>query len=985
MLYAVKALDRPTGILTDMPGRITSSAFIGRQVELESLLEVFGATLDGPAVVLLGGEAGIGKTRLVSEFAGHISEARVLVGACLELGEAVMPYLPLAGILRQLSRKVGPEETRRLYGAELTRFLPDQGSSSVDSGEREQSGLFEAVLALLGRLAETSSVVVVMEDLHWADRSTLDLLSFLARNLGSMRVMLVGTYRSDEMRRTHALRPVLAELSRLPLVQRIELQPMDEDEVLQLFTAIRGNQPQPEEAVSILTRSEGNPFYVEELVAAGDPARVGMPSSLRDILADRLDNLPESAKEVLRIAAAAGRRVDHRLLEVVAQLPEDDLQAGLRAAVDGEALVPDAESHGYRFRHALLQEAAHDQLLPGERTRLHRAFVNALQADPSLAAGGRAGVHAELAYHALAAHDVDLAFSSLVRAGQRARDLFAFAEARQHFERAAELRPQVGNQVLADAPPTWELLRNAALCARYSGDSRGAAVSHLRRAIGVLGEDNDPVSLGGLWAELSESYWMAGLSDEAAAASDRSVGVLGHTATRERAEALGWRSRLFMLLGRYHDAIPPGMEAVDLARRIDARRELSRALNSLGCSLALVGREEGLSMLREAIEVADRIDAATDALRGYNNLASCLRIPLDDLAQAVEVFSAGLDYASRKGVRGPIVDWIRLEGAEVLLRLGRWQDVARIVGQVRTGAASGATGRYHEIVLAIQQVTQGRYDEAEQHLQRADEIAPSIRDPQAIAPMIGVRMRLMLARNNFDTSEAIQRIEPMIADPIIYPVVPLIARVEAAAALLGHDRDARNRIARFVDQLRQVRDSAEGYLARNAGAWLSLTEAELSRARGEVAPELWREALLRIREMTYAEHELYAQLRLAEALAAGSETADAEVELVPAYQRARSLGAMPLVEEMETLARRARLKLPAMAPIAADVERGLTGREREVLVLVAQGRTNREIGENLFISEKTASVHVSNIMAKLGAANRTEAGAKARALGLDRL
>jgi len=166
---------------------------------------------------------------------------------------------------------------------------------------------------------------------------------------------------------------------------------------------------------------------------------------------------------------------------------------------------------------------------------------------------------------------------------------------------------------------------------------------------------------------------------------------------------------------------------------------------------------------------------------------------------------------------------------------------------------------------------------------------------------------------------------------------------------------------------------------------LSLTEAELSRARGEVAPELWREALLRIREMTYAEHELYAQLRLAEALAAGSETADAEVELVPAYQRARSLGAMPLVEEMETLARRARLKLPAMAPIAADVERGLTGREREVLVLVAQGRTNREIGENLFISEKTASVHVSNIMAKLGAANRTEAGAKARALGLDRL
>ena len=252
---------------------------VRRKDQLESLLEVFDATLTGPAVVLLGGEAGIGKTRLVSEFAGHLPEAQVLVGACLELGQAVMPYLPLAGILRELSRKIGPEVTQRLYGQELIRFLPDQGSPSADSGEREQSGLFEAVLALLGRLAETSPVVLVMEDLHWADRSTLDLLSFVARNLGSMRVMLVGTYRSDEMRRTHILRPVLAELSRLPLVLRIELHPMDEDEVLQLFTAIRGNQPPPEESVSILSRSEGNPFYVEELLAAGDPARSPRPNS----------------------------------------------------------------------------------------------------------------------------------------------------------------------------------------------------------------------------------------------------------------------------------------------------------------------------------------------------------------------------------------------------------------------------------------------------------------------------------------------------------------------------------------------------------------------------------------------------------------------------------------------------------------------------------------------------------------------------------
>ncbi len=509
------------------------------------------------------------------------------------------------------------------------------------------------------------------------------------------------------MRRTHSLRPVLAELTRLPLVERIELRPLDDGEVVQLFTAIRGSQPQPGEAFSIMTRSEGNPFYVEELLASGDATQAGMPSTLRDILAVRLDNLPESAKEVLRIAAAAGRRVDHRLLEGVAQLGEAELQAGLRAAVEGEALVPDTEGYGYRFRHALLQEAAHDQLLPGERTRLHRAFAEALKKDPSLAAGGSTGVDAELAYHALAAHDVDLAFSSLVLAGERARDLYAFAEAQQHFERAAELRGQVSDAVAAGAPPTWELLRNAAHCARYSGDIRAGAVPHLRRAIAVLGEDGDRVALGGLWAELSESLWMAGLGDEASAASDRSVEVLGNSTSRERAEALGWRSRLSMLLGRYRDAIPPGTEAVGLARTINASRELSRALNALGTSLTMVGNQEGLSMLREAFAIADGIGEATEAARAYNNLIASLRTPVNDLEQAEEVFLAVLDYTSRKDVRSPIVDWIRLEGAEVMQRLGRWREAAQIVSQVRSGAVMGIYGQYYEITLALQRAVQG--------------------------------------------------------------------------------------------------------------------------------------------------------------------------------------------------------------------------------------------------------------------------------------
>ena len=426
------------------------------------------------------------------------------------------------------------------------------------------------------------------EDLHWADRSTLDLLTFLARIWA--RSGSCSLEATDPMRcgvRTHFC-PVLAELTRLPLVARMELQPMDEGEVVQLVTAIRGNQPQPGEADSIIARSEGNPFYIEELLAAGDPAQAGMSSSLRDILAASLDDLPESAKEVLRIAAAAGRRVDHRLLEVVAQLSRGRVGRGTRAAVEGEALVPDADGYGYRFRHALLQEAAHDQLLPGERMRLHRAFAQVLLADPSLAAAGKRQRPCRARLSRLGRPRRRSGLFLPVLAGQRARDLLAFAEAQQHFERAVELRPRVNAEVSATAPPTWELLRNAALCARYSGDIRVGAISHLRRAIAVLGDDGDPTAQGGLWAELSESFWMAGLGDEAATASDRSIEVLGDSASRG-AEALAWRSRLFMLLGRYREAIAPGLDGVELARRIDARPELSQALNSVGVSLLMAG------------------------------------------------------------------------------------------------------------------------------------------------------------------------------------------------------------------------------------------------------------------------------------------------------------------------------------------------------------------------------------------------------------
>ncbi|RNM14069.1 helix-turn-helix transcriptional regulator [Nocardioides pocheonensis] len=958
-----------------MSQRVSAGVMVGREEPLRALAAGFDLARQGDGrLVVVGGEAGVGKTRLVGEFLDRADGAVRLQGGCLELGEAVMPLAPVAGILRQLARDLGDDRAADLAGPELAGFLPGRPQGASDPQWSGQLSMFESFRAVLERLSQDGPVVVAIEDLHWADRSTLDLVTWLARNLVGSRVLLVATYRSDEMRRSHPLRPVLAELGRLAHVERVELQPLTDQEVAELLTAIHGRPVPPEIVSQVADRSEGNPFFAEELFAACDDERV--PLTLRDILSARIDGLPDAAKEVLRIAAAAGRRVDHRLLEVVATLGLDELDAGLRAAIDGQALVPDGD--GFRFRHALLQEAVHEQLLPGERSRLHRAFADALLEEPALGAGGADSVDSELAHHALAAHDLDLAFRSLVRAGRRAHALFAFSEAQTHLEGAAELRDRISPEAAQEAPAVWELLRAASHCSRHGGDP-SAGVGHLKRAIGTLDPVADRVVVGGLWSELSESYWMNGRGDDAVAASDKATEMLGDDRTREAAEALAWRSRLLMLLGRFEESVEPGRRGVEIARELGAQVELSRAQNSLGTSLGALGHlEEGLELLRDAVAIADAAGAGGDAVRGYINMTSTLRTPGNDVPLAERTAREGLDYAERHRVRGGMTDWLRMELVDVHLRAGRLRGAESVLLQVRTGWTNGINGQYFHTSSAWIDVIEGRYAEAEEHLALARQLAPMIRDPQAIGPQVGLRMLISLGVGRPEVGDALDILEPFIGDANTYPGLVLVARVAAAAAEAGSE-DAREALARIRSLLAEERVGANDVLAANLDGWLALVDAEVARVAGRHDPELWRLARDAMDERGYAEQAAYCRVRLVDALGhAGS--GDLAAELAAAHRCASDLGAATLLDDLDTVARRHRVKVPG-APVQRGLA-GLTARETEVLGLLAQGRTNREIGEALFISEKTASVHVSNILAKLGVTNRGEAAALARDLGV---
>jgi predicted ATPase len=386
-----------------MKGGFIPQGFIGRADELGRLE----ATLDRaeqrrPQAVLLAGEAGVGKTRLLLEFADQARRrgVRVLAGGCVELGDIGLAYLPVVDALRGLGDD--PAEAELL--AEVATTAPGLGRllpgiepagpvGELVGGGQDQLQVFDAVRALLMRRSERSPVVVLLEDLHWADPSTRDLVAFLARALGSSRLMLVASYRSDELDRRHPLRPLLAELVRLPGIERIELAPFSRAELAEHLQAITG-VPLPADRVErIHARSEGNPFYAEQLLAAGaGDAEVTLPPTLADVVLARVQGLSEPAQQVLRVAAVAGRRVPHRLLAEAAGWPEDDLERGLREATGAGVLVVDSTSGTYAFQHALLQEAAYGELLPSEQIRLHAAYAHLLAAEPE-------GAAAELAHH----------------------------------------------------------------------------------------------------------------------------------------------------------------------------------------------------------------------------------------------------------------------------------------------------------------------------------------------------------------------------------------------------------------------------------------------------------------------------------------------------------------------------------------------------------------------------------------------------------
>jgi predicted ATPase len=376
-----------------MAGHGSCPVLVGRAGQMGALQEAFAAVRQGghPAV-LIGGEAGAGKSRLLAEFTAATAGARVLTGGCLQLGADGLPFAPFTAMLRQLVRELGADAVTAMVpdrgAGELARLLPELGEPPGGGDPSEaRARLFEELLTLLEHLAGPGPVVLVVEDAHWADESTRNLLAFLIGQQRALRGVLIAvTFRSDELHRTHPLRPLLAELARIEWVQRVELPRLTRRETGELAARLQGHQPSEDLAARLFERSEGNPLFTEELLHCQDLTR-DLPESLRDLLLASVARLPEHTRDVLQVASAGLDPNGHALLCAVSRLDDEELARALRPAVAANVLL--ATREGYSFRHALIREAVYEDLLPGEGQRLHARFAAALEADPSLVEPGR--------------------------------------------------------------------------------------------------------------------------------------------------------------------------------------------------------------------------------------------------------------------------------------------------------------------------------------------------------------------------------------------------------------------------------------------------------------------------------------------------------------------------------------------------------------------------------------------------------------------
>ncbi|MEE2040337.1 AAA family ATPase [Nocardiopsis sp. CT-R113] len=998
----------------------SSTVLVGREPELRLLRDhATRSHTEASGMVLVGGDAGVGKSRLVGEFVATLPQGTVFVGGCLQLGVDGLSYAPFTAVLRQLLRERGRAafEAAAPGGVgEFARLLPELGD--VPTQRPENRGiLFEQVLRLLDRAAEGGGVTVVLEDLHWSDHATRDLLVFLVRNLDLPGVQIIATYRSDDLHRSHPLRRLLPELQRVPGVEPLRLGPLSRDEVGAQAAAIRGAALSPHATDDLFRRTEGVPLFVEALAAsAGDRPgdALEVPDQFRDLLLEPLHRLDATALSVLRVASvgAVSGIVEHEMLYHAAGMPERELETALHMLVDSNVLR--ADRTGYRFRHALLRDAVHEEILPGPHARLHMRFAQLIDEYPDSVPFDRRA--AEQAHHYNAAQELPSALQASWWAAVRAGDTLAYGEELAMLERVLALWDRVPDARERVEGRSWAEVGSRASGAAVEAGRYRRAVELADEALESLPEDDDDRTLA-LRAELLRRRGLArsrdvcggGIADLSRALELHPPHMPGyalllsnlaretslHRVDREEdpdqvrlreLERAGWSSRG---LAEKAIALADPSRTCDLCAAADARITLG------GLHMQAGDLELGRPLIEAGIRYgATSSDPSLEA-RGAGNLAHFLR-ELGLHKEGVAVLEESLARHESMGWASVHKTFNHQNRAEIHFELGNLAEARRIVEPILRTHSSNTHHTYIDAVLARAAAAQGDLATARRAASAAE------RERALTGPRMNIVQLAVLAQLETDLAEgaveealslaeeALDRMALEKAHGYTWPLVDVMSEAVRQGAATGPG-GVPVRAEETVARAHRVGALAAGVASSMPShgtaqkAYRASVRARLAESDGDAGPgevlgrwvsavEAWEATPMRL-------HLAAARLRAAEAGVAAGDRSGAAERVRRAHGAAEACGAVPLANAAADLARRMGVALgDGAVPPAAPA--GLTARETEVARLLAVGRTNAQIAGELFISAKTASVHVSHILAKLGVPNRATAGARLRELGL---
>ena len=837
------------GMLTlEMSGRASSPVLVGRDEQMAALDAAFAsARQGGPSAVLLGGEAGVGKSRLVSEFSRTAAEAgaRVLTGGCLELGTDGLPFAPFTAVLRDLVHEMGADAVAAMLPGRTTRglarLLPELGEPDTGGDPAEaRARLFEEVLRALEYLTRHSPVVLVIEDAHWADRSSRDLLTFLIGNQRALSgLLIVVTFRSDELHRTHPLRPLLASLDRIAWVERIDLPRLTRHDTGELIAGILSRQPAGDLADALYHRSEGNPLFVEALLCCDGELYPELPESLRDLLLDSVRRLPEDTQEVLRVASAGGQTTGHALLGTVTGLDDAALTRAVRPAVIANVLH--AQGNGYAFRHELIREAVHEDLLPGEHGRLHSRFAEAIDADPTLVPPGRAAI--EMAHHWHSAHDSAWALIAAWQAAAQAGRAVAAAERLSLLARVLELWDQVPDAAERIGADHTQVLEEAIAAAHNAGEfERGIALA--TSALRELDPATEPVRVAKLLGDRGHFKMKLGRKDYTRDLEDALDYVPADVSSATRVDIL-------LALAR----CPPNVtdersyaeEALALARQAGDEAKEANALLTLAMFNADPGQQAPsdsgpLDLIAQARAMAERRGADEVLLHAAVNESHLLEGAGEHerAAEAARQATVSADPQLLSRTSGSL---LAINQAEPMFALGRWDEARNI-----TSASMDlylAPGPMHRALLQViaGSIALARGDQAAaaQAVLAARGALSSVRyEDQHQLPLATLEILFALDRDGPAAALAVasatmDRFELSGSSPrYAWPVVSAGASaVLAAAGLAGvaHDERLRDEATALAERLRTVAEKLGTFGPEQLAFQLTFAAADAHGAR----------------------------------------------------------------------------------------------------------------------------------------------------------